>query len=207
MTQDRPLLRQQLHSSVGSLPRGTDRQERRHLRWRASSRVTQPPPWSLDETLDFLTAARSDPLYATFVIAIALGLRRGEVIGLRWQDVDLEKREIKVRKQRQWVGGEAYEDDPKGRRRKQVLPLPAICVALLRYQRMRQAAMRERADDRWEENGYVFTTRTGRPIEPRNVYRSFTRVAKNANLRVIRLHDARHGCATLLTAPTYRPAS
>lgn len=108
MTQDRPLLRQQLHSSVGSLPRGTDRQERRHPRWRASSRVTQPPPWSLDETLDFLTAARSDPLYATFVIAIALGLRRGEVIGLRWQDVDLEKREIKVRKQRQRVGGEAY---------------------------------------------------------------------------------------------------
>lgn len=162
-------------------------------------------PWSLDETLAFLTAARTDPLYPAFVLSIALGLRRGEVIGLRWQDVDLDKREIRIRKQRQRVGGEAYEDDPKGRRRRQVLPLPAICVAPLRYQRMRQTAMRERAGDRWEESGHVFTTRTGRPIEPRNVYRSFTRVAKNADLRVIRLHDARHGCATLLTAAGVAP--
>ncbi|MGW4620629.1 tyrosine-type recombinase/integrase [Streptomyces sp. NPDC004592] len=162
-------------------------------------------PWSLDETLDFLTAARTDPLYPAFVLSIALGLRRGEVIGLRWQDVDLDKREVRVRKQRQRVGGEAYEDDPKGRRRRQVPPLPAMCVAPLRYQRMRQAAMRERAGDRWEDSDYVFTTRTGRPIEPRNVYRSFTRVAGNAGLRVIRLHDARHGCATLLTAAGVAP--
>ncbi|MFF1398649.1 tyrosine-type recombinase/integrase [Streptomyces sp. NPDC058287] len=162
-------------------------------------------PWSLNETLDFLTAARKDPLYAAFVLAIALGFRRGEIVGLRWQDVDLEKRVIRVRKQRQRVGGEAYDDDPKGRRRKQSLPLPAICVAPLRWQRLRQAAVRERAGAGWVESDYVFTTRTGRPIEPRNVYRSFTRVAANAGLRVIRLHDARHGTATLLTAAGVAP--
>ncbi|MFF2474018.1 tyrosine-type recombinase/integrase [Streptomyces sp. NPDC058066] len=162
-------------------------------------------PWSLDETLDFLTAARKDPLYAAFMLAIALGFRRGEIVGLRWQDVDLGKRVIRVRKQRQRVGGEVYDDDPKGRRRKQALPLPAICVAPLRWQRLRQAALRERAGDRWAESDYVFTTRTGRPIEPRNVYRSFTRVAGNAGLRVIRLHDARHGTATLLTAAGVAP--
>ncbi|MEU8482829.1 site-specific integrase [Streptomyces sp. NPDC048641] len=162
-------------------------------------------PWSLDETLDFLTAARKDPLYAAFMLAIALGFRRGEIVGLRWQDVDLEKRVIRVRKQRQRVGGEAYEDDPKGRRRKQSLPLPAICVAPLRWQRLRQAAVRERAGAGWVESDYVFTTRTGRPIEPRNVYRSFTRVAASAGLRVIRLHDARHGTATLLTAAGVAP--
>ncbi|MFF2251529.1 tyrosine-type recombinase/integrase [Streptomyces sp. NPDC058142] len=162
-------------------------------------------PWSLDETLDFLTAARKDPLYAAFMLAIALGFRRGEIVGLRWQDVDLDKRVIRVRKQRQRVGGEVYDDDPKGRRRKQALPLPAICVAPLRWQRLRQAALRERAGDRWAESDYVFTTRTGRPIEPRNVYRSFTRVAGNAGLRVIRLHDARHGTATLLTAAGVAP--
>ena len=162
-------------------------------------------PWSLDETLDFLTAARKDPLYAAFVLAIALGFRRGEIVGLRWENVDLDKREIRVRTQRQRVGGEVYEDDPKGRRRKQTLPLPGICVAPLRWQRMRQAAMREQAGEKWEETGYVFTTRTGKPIEPRNLYRSFTRVAKNAGLRVIRLHDARHGTATLLTAAGVAP--
>ncbi|MFH8632589.1 tyrosine-type recombinase/integrase [Streptomyces lydicus] len=162
-------------------------------------------PWSLDETLAFLSASRRDPLYAAFVIAIALGFRRGEIVGLRWADVDLDKREIRVRKQRQRVGGEAYDDDPKGRRRRQTLPLPAICLAPLRWQRLRQASMRERAGEDWAETGYVFTTRTGRPIEPRNLYRSFTRVAKNADLRVIRLHDARHGCATLLTAAGVAP--
>lgn len=57
----------------------------------------------------------------------------------------------------------------------------------------------------WAESDYVFTTRTGRPIEPRNVYRSFTRVAASAGLRVIRLHDARHGTATLLTAVNVAP--
>ncbi|MFB7288353.1 tyrosine-type recombinase/integrase [Actinacidiphila glaucinigra] len=162
-------------------------------------------PWSLDETLDFLAAARTDPLYAAFVLAIALGFRRGEIIGLRWQDVDLEQRVIRVRKQRQRVHGEVYDDDPKGRRRKQSLPLPAMCVAPLRWQRMRQAAIRERAGEQWTDSDYVFTTRTGRPVEPRNLYRSFTRVAGSAGLRVIRLHDARHGCATLLTAAGVAP--
>ncbi|CAL9428909.1 Transposase from transposon Tn916 [Streptomyces sp. enrichment culture] len=162
-------------------------------------------PWELDETLDFLAAARKDPLYPAFVLAIALGFRRGEIAGLRWENVDLEHREIRVRTQRQRVGGEAYEDDPKGRRRRQTLPLPGICVAPLRWQRLRQAAMREAAGEKWEETGYVFTTRTGRPIEPRNIYRSFTRVAKDAGLRVVRLHDARHGTATLLTAAGVPP--
>jgi integrase len=161
-------------------------------------------PWSLDETLDFLAAARKDPLYAAFVLAIAMGLRRGEIVGLRWADVDLDERVIYVRHQIQRRRGVLYDDDPKSRRRRAV-PLPAMCIAPLRWHRMRQAAQRERAGERWQGKDYVFATRTGRPIEPRNVYRSFTRVAKSAGLRVIRLHDARHGCATLLTAAGVAP--
>lgn len=66
-------------------------------------------------------------------------------------------------------------------------------------------AARQRAGESWDDGGYVFATRNGRPVEPRNVYRSFTRVAQSAGLRVIRLHDARHGCATLLTAAGVAP--
>lgn len=55
------------------------------------------------------------------------------------------------------------------------------------------------------ETAHVFATRTGNPVEPRNLYRSFTRVAQTAGLRVVRLHDARHGCATLLTAAGVAP--
>ncbi|MEK8170596.1 hypothetical protein NKH77_16280 [Streptomyces sp. M19] len=58
------------------------------------------------------------------MLAIALGFRRGEIVGLRWQDIDLDRRVITVRQQRQRVGGEAYDDDPKGRRRRRSLPLP-----------------------------------------------------------------------------------
>ncbi|RBM16837.1 site-specific integrase [Streptomyces sp. PT12] len=161
-------------------------------------------PWTLDETLTFLAAARKDPLYAAFMLAITLGLRRGEIVGLRWSDVDVDNRVLHVRQQTQRRRGRLYDDDPKGRRQRAV-PLPAMCVAPLRWQRMRQTAIRKQAGKEWVGGDYVFTTRTGRPVEPRNVYRSFTRVAASAGLRVIRLHDARHGCATLLTAAGVAP--
>ncbi|MFD9717430.1 tyrosine-type recombinase/integrase [Streptomyces sp. NPDC059076] len=161
-------------------------------------------PWTLDETLDFLAASRKDPLYAAFVLAIAMGLRRGEIVGLRWVDVDLDNRVIHVRQQVQRRRGVLYNDETKNRRRR-ALPLPAMCVPPLRWHRLRQAAAKQRAAELWDERGYVFATRTGHPVEPRNVYRSFTRVAESAGLRVIRLHDARHGCATLLTAAGVAP--
>ncbi|MEV0123351.1 site-specific integrase [Streptomyces sp. NPDC050703] len=169
---------------------------------RASSR--ELTPWTLDETLDFLAASRKDPLYAAFVLAIAMGLRRGELVGLRWDDVDLDKRVLYVRQQVQRRRGVLYDDETKNRRRR-ALPLPAMCIAPLRWHRMRQAAAKQRAGQAWTDGGYVFATRNGRPVEPRNVYRSFTRVAESAGLRVIRLHDARHGCATLLTAAGVAP--
>lgn len=162
---------------------------------------TAPSP---DETLDFLAASRKDSLYAAFVLAIAMGLRRGEVVGLRWSDLDLDNRVLYVRHQVQRRRGVLYDDDPKSRRRRAV-PLPALCIAPLRWHRMRQAATRAKAGERRQDSDYVFATRTGRPVEPCNLYRSFTRVAESAGLRVIRLHDAQHGTVTLLTAAGVAP--
>jgi integrase len=113
--------------------------------------------------------------------------------------IDLDNRVIYVRRQVQRVRGDLYEDDPKGRRPRPV-PLPRICVVALRWQRLRQAALRQAAGEQWQDTGYVFTTRTGRPIEARNIYRSFGRLSRKAGIPIIRLHDARHGCATLLTS-------
>ncbi|MFD5420398.1 tyrosine-type recombinase/integrase [Streptomyces sp. NPDC127069] len=185
---------------------------REELITRNVAKLVEPPraaarelsPWSLDETLDFLAASRRDPLYAAFVLAIAMGLRRGEIVGLRWSDIDLDKRVLHVRNQTQRRRGVLYDGDPKSRRRR-VVPLPALCVAPLRWHRMRQAEIRAKAGESWQDSGHVFVTRTGRPVEPRNVYRSFTRIAQTAGLRVIRLHDARHGTATLLTAAGVAP--
>lgn len=161
-------------------------------------------PWSLEETLTFLEAARKDPLYAGFVLAVTMGLRRGEIVGLRWQDIDLENRVLLVRQQVQRRRGVLYDDETKGRRSR-VIPLPAMCIAPLRWHRLRQRAAYVAADIEWTAAGYVFATRTGRPIEPRNVHRSFVRVSEEASLRLVRLHDARHGCATLLTAAGVAP--
>jgi integrase len=161
-------------------------------------------PWTLEETLSFLEAARRDPLYAAFVLAVAMGLRRGELVGLRWSDVDLDNRVVHVRQQTQRRRGTLYDDDPKSRRSR-VVPMPVLCIAPLRWHRLRQWEAYARTGVAWSETGYVFATRNGRPVEPRNVYRSFTRVAADAGLRVVRLHDARHGCATLLTAAGVAP--
>lgn len=152
------------------------------------------------KTTTFLEAARKDPLYAAFVLAVALGLRRGEVLGLRWSDIDLERRTLTVRNQIQRVPKELSADSTKNCRTRAIIPVPLICVAPLRWQRLRQAAQRRHAGQAWRDSDYVFTTRTGRTIEPRNISRSFERITEDAGLRRIRLHDARHGCATLLFA-------
>ncbi|MEU3523604.1 site-specific integrase [Streptomyces sp. NPDC038707] len=161
-------------------------------------------PWTLDETLTFLEHARRDPLYAAFVLAVAMGLRRGEILGLRWSDVDLEQRVLRISKQVQRVGGELYEDTTKSGRARPV-PLPLICLAALRWHRMRHAEAARLKGVELSSSSYVFTTRTGRPIDPQNVNRSFFRITDAAGLRRIRLHDARHGCATLLTAAGVAP--
>ncbi|CAN3980480.1 tyrosine-type recombinase/integrase [Kitasatospora purpeofusca] len=174
--------------------------------------LVQPPrvtsrevkPWTLAQTRTFLSTARADPLYAAFVLAIALGMRRGEIIGLRWSEVDLDDRVLVVREQVQRVRGELYADTTKSGKRRPV-PLPRICVAALRWHRLRQAEARRAAGADWQETGYVFTTRTGRPVEPSNLYRSFVRLSKTAGLPAVRLHDARHGCATLLVASGVPP--
>ncbi|MBB5934472.1 tyrosine-type recombinase/integrase [Streptomyces zagrosensis] len=161
-------------------------------------------PWTLDETLTFLEAARRDPLYAAFVLAIAMGLRRGEVLGLRWSDVDLDQRFIRVSNQVQRIGGELHQGTTKTGKARPV-PLPLICLAALRWHRLRQAADAAKYGRKPDPAGLVFTTRTGRPVEPRNLNRSFSRLTATAGLRPIRLHDARHGCATLLTAAGVAP--
>ncbi|WP_432013761.1 site-specific integrase [Streptomyces cucumeris] len=161
-------------------------------------------PRSLDETLTFLEATRSDPLHPAFVLAVALGLRRGEILGLHWRDVDLDRRTLTVRTQLQRGGNELYEDITKNRRAR-TIPIPLMCVAPLRWQRLRQATQRTAAGKDWQDSDYVFTTRSGRPIEPRNLNRSFERIAESAGLPRVRLHDTRHGCASLLFAAGVAP--
>jgi integrase len=162
-------------------------------------------PWSAEEARRFLDYARRDPLYPAFILLLVYGLRRGEVLGLGWEDIDLDESVLRVGWQLQRLDGELMRVKVKTDAGHRTLPLLSIAEDALLELAVWQASARRVAGDGWVETGYVFVTRTGRPIEPRNLARSFERLAKGAGLRVIRLHDLRHTVASLLkklrTAP------
>jgi integrase len=155
-------------------------------------------PWSADEARRFLGVSKSDPLYAAFVLLILYGLRRGEALGLRWDDIDLDAGTIQIHQQLQRVRGELFlapVKTPAGRRG---LPLLDLARQALKLQSGRQAAYRADMGSAWPETGLVFTTRTGRPIEPRNLVRSFRRICDQNKIRVIKVHHLRHTVGSLL---------
>src|SRR5271165_1433692 len=133
-------------------------------------------PWSADEALSFLLAARSDPLYPAFVLLLLYGLRRGEVLGLRWQDVDLAAGALRIRQQIQRVSGALRTGAVKTKAGNRDLPIPSLARLAFTNRRKQQASDRDAFGEAWQDTGLVFTTRSGRPVEPRNLVRSFRRI-------------------------------
>ena len=136
--------------------------------------------------------------HSLYVLALMLGLRRGELLGLRWSDVDLDGATLTVRQNLVRASGELRLQAPKTRRSRRTLPLPLPVVVALRQQRERQARDRLAAGSSWASNDLVFTTSLGTPIEPRNLARHFYSVRDRAGLPGVRFHDLRHTCLTLL---------
>jgi integrase len=155
-------------------------------------------PWSPAEALAFLQAAIDDPLYPAFVLLLLYGMRRGEVLGLRWQDIDLEAQVIHVRQQIHRDQGQLHIGPVKTRAGSRDLPLIGLARHALTARKEQQAADRLKLGSAWADTGLVFTTRTGRPIEPRNLVRSFVRIRDGNGIRKIRLHSIRHTTASLL---------
>jgi integrase len=162
-------------------------------------------PLSVEEARALLLAAEGTRLYALWAVALAVGLRRGEALGLRWKDVDLDRGELRVSQTLQRVDGRLQFVPPKSERSRRRVPLPPVTMAALkRYhlQAANEAANRARSvgpDD------LVFTSSTGTPLEPRNANRVFTDLLKTAGLRPTRFHDLRHTCASLLLAQGVSP--
>jgi len=155
-------------------------------------------PWSASEARRFLAAAHDDPLYPAFVLLLLYGLRRGEVVGLRWVDVDVPGGEIHIRQQLRRASGELRLGPVKTAAGRRDLPLLPLAAEMFDIRRDIQALDRETLGHAWQDNGLVFTTRTGRPLEPRNLIRSFHRICRANDLRVVKLHHLRHTTATLL---------
>jgi integrase len=153
-------------------------------------------PWSADEARTFLETARHDRLHALWAVALAIGLRRGEALGLRWVDVDLVNGRVVIAKALSRVGTNLALRDVKTESSAASVPLPAELVGILRRHRLDQLGDTQVA--RANTLGLVFTTKNGTPLEPRNVNRAFETLCRRAGVRIIRLHDLRHSCATLL---------
>lgn len=157
-------------------------------------------PLTVQEGRQLLAAARENRLWAAYELAVRIGLRRGEVLGLRWSDVDLYEGVLTVRQALQRVGGELLIVAPKTQRSARRVALPPECATALRAQRAQQIADHKAAGDNWKgtAQGLVFTTRNGTPSEPRNLHRSFEALCARAGVRRVRFHDLRHTCASLL---------
>lgn len=163
-----------------------------------SGSIRKVKPWTEDEAREFLDTARGDRLYALWAVALAIGLRRGEALGLRWANVDLTGGSVDIKTALSRVGTELALRDVKTESSAASVPLPDELVKVLRQHRREQLANPVVAQG--NTLGLVFTTKNGTPLEPRNVNRAFESLCRRAGVRTIRLHDLRHSCATLLFA-------
>lgn len=152
--------------------------------------------WSEEEAARFLATASKDRLYALWAVALAIGLRRGEALGLRWADVDLTRGRVQIAQSLSRVGRELSLKEVKTESSAAGVPLPAELVSILRQHRRAQLADAKIAQR--NELGLVFTTKNGTPLEPRNINRAFATLCGRAGVRPIRVHDLRHSCATIL---------
>ncbi|GAA2053350.1 site-specific integrase [Streptomyces cheonanensis] len=146
-----------------------------------------------------LKEAREDRLYALYVLALAMGMRRGELLGLRWESVNLERGSLIVERSLQRVDGRLTLVRPKTRSSVRTVPLPPLVVKALEEHQERQKQERAAlAEDAWTETGLVFTSRVGTALEPDNLRRSWHPLRKRLGLDDLRFHDLRHSCVTLL---------
>ncbi|MFF8267730.1 tyrosine-type recombinase/integrase [Streptomyces sp. NPDC016562] len=156
-------------------------------------------PLTAAEALQLLQAARADRLHALYELALRTGLRRGELLGFRWEDLDLNAGTATIRRslQRTRTGGLTHLPT-KTRASERRIALPAECLHFLKEHKERQHKERATAGPGWRDSGLVFTTPTGQPLDPANLARGFRTCLDRAGLRRIRFHDLRHSTATLL---------
>ncbi len=165
-------------------------------------------PLSAKETRRLLEAARGDRLEALYVLAVTTGMRRGELLSLKWADVDLEGASVSIRRTltRTDNGKRISLGEPKTKKSRRTIRLAPRATQALREHLQRQLTELELLGDHYGDQGLVFATQRGTLINPSNLrQRSLAPLLNRAELPHIRFHDLRHTCATLLLAKNVHP--
>jgi len=186
---------------AGKRPKALVWTEERILHWkRTGEKPSSVMVWTPEHTGLFLDHVAEDRLYALFHLIAFRGLRRGEACGQKWTDTNLDAGLITVAKQLVVDGWEVYEDDPKTDAGARTIALDSDTVQALRRHRAQQDKDRKEWEDAWVETGRVFTKENGEMLHPANVTRRFIELYEEIGLPPVRLHDLRHGAATLAHA-------
>jgi integrase len=156
--------------------------------------------WTAGETRRFLEAVEDDRLHALWRLIAVTGMRRGEALGLQWRSVDLKQATVEVVQQLVPVGERLVLGPPKTAAGKRTLPIDERTVDALRAYQATRELERQVLGEPAEDLDLVFVKPDGAPLNPRAVTQRFARLVKNAKLAHIRLHDLRHGAATLAVA-------
>ncbi|MFI5895678.1 tyrosine-type recombinase/integrase [Actinoplanes sp. NPDC051513] len=168
--------------------------------WKLTGEHPSVAVWTAKQLSAFLLRVVDDSLFAFWWLAALRGLRRGELCGLRWAAVDLDRGLLIVERNRTTAGYQIVEGDPKTAAGRRAVALDKHSVAILREHRRRQLEHRDRrhaAGKTWTDSGYVFTGKTGTPINPNYATTRFRILTSRAGLPPVRLHDLRHGAASL----------
>jgi integrase len=163
-------------------------------------------PLDQDEARRLLEASRGDRLEALYVLALNTGMRQGELLALKWDDVDLERGVLRVRRTLTHSGKAFVLGEPKSKKSRRTIRLTGGAVQALKEHLSRQLEEMERMGSLYQPGGHIFATEAGTIINPSNLRnRSFKPLLKRAGLRPIRFHDLRHTCATLLLSKDVNP--
>jgi len=161
---------------------------------------------SPEQARAFLNAVKEDRLVAFYTVAMALGLRRGECLALKWDDIDFENETLRVRHTLHRIRGGGWTlAEPKSANSRRTIALPKVIVKAFREHKKRQLEERIFQGSRWQETGFVFTSTIGTPLNGDNVFKKFRDILKKAGLPEINLHGLRHTAASLLLVQGVSP--
>ncbi|WP_046175355.1 site-specific integrase [Domibacillus indicus] len=178
----------------------------RKIKYNPASEAESPPIrqkemviWSFNEIHRFLDVCRGERCYLTFLLALYTGMRRGELLGLKWSDIDFDKQIINVNRQLAYIPLKGYVVTTlKTKKSQRKIPISNEVIKALLISKTEQQEWKEKLGQAYEDNDFVICTEFGKPRDPSNVLRTMKRVCESAKVTPIRFHDLRHTHASIL---------